>query len=898
MRAPRLPSPIAVAVAALVVTGPLPAQTAPPVPGRDAAPAGNAVPSLRAARREGPVVLDARLDEPAWQNAAVARDFSQSYPNAGQPSTQRTELRVLYDDDALYVGVTMFDARPDSIAAQLARRDASGIYSDWVHVIIDSYYDRRTAFRFTVNPMGVKKDVYTSNDGPEDINWDAVWEVETRVDTEGWVAEYRIPLSQLRFGSSSTPERVWGFQVMRDIARNNERASFAPWVPQDAGFVSRFGNLTGLVAIPNPSRLEIMPYVSSKLTSAPGDELNPFYKSKRFEQSVGGDVRWGIPGGLTLTATVNPDFGQVEVDPAVVNLSAFETFFPEKRPFFLEGSDVFSFGNVVSNNDYGGQTFLYSRRIGRTPQRFPGGSGVAYFDAPEQTTIAGAAKVTGKRGPWTVGVMDAVTLEERARIVTTDGERAETPVEPLSNYFAGRLRRDFRSGNTVVGGMVTHAVRKLEGATFDNILPENAAFAGLDFEHRWGNQQWTLSGFTSASRVAGSREVIGNVQRSSIRYYQRPDADYLEVDPEATSLGGRLSSVAISKRGSTDFSLSLRDASPGFEINDFGFHGRMDYRSVSTFLGRQNFVPSKRFRSSQKYVYTNHTWNYGGTSIFQALGSGIDGTFTNFWSGGLGGGFNPRYYNDRLTRGGPVALTPGGWNGNAYLNSDSRKPVVFNGNVFASGNGGGGWSRGGGLSVNARPTPSLSLRFGPQLSADHSVTQYVRGVDDVQATHTYGRRHVFANLNQTTLSLDTRIEWTLTPTLSLQTYMQPFVSAGRYSKFKEFGESRTLDFLVYGEDVGTISRSDEGVLTVDPDGSDPSPAFTFGDPTFNIRSLRGNAVMRWEYRPGSALYFVWQQQRSDFQPIGDFELGRDVGAIFRTHPTNIFLLKATYWFNR
>ena len=883
----------AVAASLLCIAAPLQAQPSAPA---TTSPA-TSVPSLRAERRDGPIALDAKLDEPAWQRAAAATEFTQSYPNARQAPTQRTEVRVLYDDDALYVGVKMFDSAPDSIAAQLARRDASGIYSDWVHVIVDSYYDRRTAFRFTVNPLGVKKDVYTSNDGSEDSNWDAVWEVETRVDADGWTAEYRIPFSQLRFGTARG-ERVWGFQVMRDIARNNERASFATWVPQEAGFVSRFGNLTGLVDIPSPRRLEIMPYVSSKLTSAPGDEANPFYKGKSFEAAVGGDVRWGMPGGLTLTATVNPDFGQVEVDPAVVNLSAFETFYPEKRPFFLEGSDVFSFGNVIRNNDYGGQTFLYSRRIGRTPQRFPGGSGVAYFDAPEQTTIAGAAKITGKRGPWTIGIMDAVTPEERADLVLTDGTRAETPVEPLSNYFAGRLRRDFRAGNTVIGAMATHTVRKLEGATFDDILPGNSAFAGLDFEHRWSNRQWALSGFTSMSRVAGTPTVIGNVQRSSIRYYQRPDADYLEVDPAATSLSGHLSSVALSKRGKTDFSLSLRNASPGFEINDFGFHGRMDYRSVSTFVGRQNFTPTKRFRSSQKYLYTNHAWNYGGTSIFQSVGMGLDGTFANFWSGGLGGGFNPDHYNDRLTRGGPLALNKRGWNANAYLNSDSRKPVVFNGGINGSRNAAGGWSRSFELGVNARPTSSISVRFGPELSSNHSVAQYVRQVSDAGATNTFGRRYVFAELDQTTLSLDTRVEWTLTPTLSLQTYMQPFVSAGRYSKFKEFAEPRTLDFLVYGEDVGTIARSSDGVFTVDPDGSNPSPSFTFGDPTFNVRSLRGNAVLRWEYRPGSALFLVWQQQRSDFEPIGDFELGRDVGAIFRTHPTNIFLLKATYWFNR
>ena len=274
----------------------------------------------------------------------TARIFTQSYPNPGRTDST-TQVRVLYDDDALYVGIRMFDMHPDSIAAQLARRDATGIYSDWVHLIIDSYHDRRTAFRFSVNPKGVQKDVYTSNDGNEDTNWDAVWDVATRIDSVGWVAEYRIPFSQLRFGSvSAGTERVWGFQVMRDIARRGERESFAPWYPNEGGFVSRFGDLTGLIGVNTPSRLEIVPYVSTKLTRAPGDGESPFYHATNVKPNGGADIRYGLPGGLTLTGTVNPDFGQVEVDPAVVNLTAFESFFPEKRPFFLEGADIFNFG--------------------------------------------------------------------------------------------------------------------------------------------------------------------------------------------------------------------------------------------------------------------------------------------------------------------------------------------------------------------------------------------------------------------------------------------------------------------------------------------------------------------------------------------------------------------------
>ena len=334
----------------------------------------------------------------------------------------------------------MFDSHPDSIAAQLARRDATGIYSDWVHLIIDSYHDRRTAERFTVNPRGVKKDVYTSNDQAEDLNWDAVWEVATRVDSAGWVAEYRIPFSQLRFGSSAGP-RTWGFQVQRDIARRNERDTWSPWTAQSGGFVSKFGELAGLVDLPSPRRVELVPYVSTRLTRAPGDPADPFFHASETKPSIGADLRYGLRGGLTLTATVNPDFGQVEVDPSVVNLSAFETFFPEKRPFFLEGSDVFSFGQVYLNNDYSFQRYFYSRRIGRQPQRFPGGPNVLFVDAPDQTRIAGAAKVTGKNGPWTIGLLDAVTTEQRAMVATITGERLETPVEPMTNYLAARLKR-------------------------------------------------------------------------------------------------------------------------------------------------------------------------------------------------------------------------------------------------------------------------------------------------------------------------------------------------------------------------------------------------------------------------------------------------------------------------
>ena len=852
----------------------------------------------QAVRRTGDIRLDGKLDEPDWQRAPAATDFTQSYPTPGARAPDQTDVRVLYDDAALYVGIRLFDSHPDSIAGQLARRDASNIYSDWVHLIIDSYHDRRTAARFTVNPRGVKKDVYTSNDQSEDLNWDAVWDVATKVDSAGWVAEYRIPFSQLRFGSSAGP-RTWGFQVQRDIARRNERDTWSPWTPQSGGFVSKFGELAGLVDLPSPRRLELMPYVSTRLTRAPGDPADPFFRATETKPSVGADLRYGLRGGLTLTATVNPDFGQVEVDPSVVNLSAFETFFPEKRPFFLEGSDVFSFGQVYLNNDYSFQRYFYSRRIGRQPQRFPGGPTILFFDTPDQTRIASAAKVTGKTGPWTIGLLDAVTTEQHARIATTTGERLETPVEPLTNYLAARLKRDFRKGATVVGSMLTSTVRDLSDTVFTGLLRSNATFGGVDFEHDMQNRKYIASGFLSGSRVVGDDRAIAATQLNSSHYFQRPDSRHLTFDPTRNSLSGHIGEIAIAKTGALLGSLAYKEASPGLELNDMGFQGRADFRAVSTDIGYQDYNAGKRFRDFGAYAYSNHTWNFDGNSIFQFVGGGAYADLTNFWSIGTNLGFNPRYLSDRFTRGGPLAQIPSGWNASINGGSDQRKPIALNANTGISRDASGGHSWNVNTTATLRPSTSLRVTVGPTLSVNNNTGQFVRGVGDALATNTYGRRYVFAELHQTTLSMDTRVEWTFTPALSLQVYAQPFVSAGDYSEFKEFAAPRTYDFGVYGRDKGTISRDPSTALyTVDPDGAGAAPAFTFGDPDFNVRNLRGNAVLRWEYRPGSALFVVWQQQRSDFDGIGDFSAGRDLGAIFRTVPTNVFLVKATYWIGR
>jgi len=890
----RLPTALAFLV---TLAAPLVAQQpAPPVTVSATAPPR----TMRAARRTGPITIDGKLDDAAWASAEPSAGFTQSYPQPGKPSPDQTEVRVLYDDAAIYVGIRMFDAHPDSIAAGLARRDATaatGIYSDWVHLIIDSYHDRRTAFRFSTTPRGVQKDVYSYNDNNEDPNWDAIWEVGTRVDSLGWVAEYRIPLSQLRFGGDAT-DRVWGLQVQRDIARRSERDTWSPWTPDGSGFVSRFGDVTGLTGIKVPERLEITPYVSSTLTRAPGDDANPFYQHTDNQPKVGGDVKYGLPHGLTLSATINPDFGQVEVDPAVVNLSAFETSFPEKRPFFLEGSDVFSFGQVVRQNDYGSQTFLYSRRIGRQPQlNVPGNT--EYVDIPTQTTIAGAAKVTGKAGPWTVGLLDAVTTEQSARVIGNTGLRYDRPVEPLTNYFAGRLKRDFRGGATTVGTMLEHTRRDVSDSAVANALRSDATFGGVDFEHDMMKRTWILSGFAGGSLVQGSQRAIAATQRTSTHYFQRPDSALLNLsyDTTLTSLTGYIGELALAKTGRTFGSIAVKTSSPGLELNDLGQENRTAYTSISSFIGRQSFTAGKHLSNWTVYAYQNEAFNYGGRGIFHGMAASGNVTFLNQWGAGGGGSFLPASYDDVITRGGPEGRQPESYNLNFFVNTDTRLPAVVNLFGAYSHDVLGGFEKSAQFSLDVRPSSNVHVNFGPSWTRLHDTEQLVRTVVDPLATSTYGRRYVMAALNQNTLSLDTRVDVTISPTLSFVAYVQPFVSAGKYSGYKELARPATYQFNTYG--VSQISYDEANAqYLIDPDGTGAAPRFTVSQPDFDIRSLRGNAVMRWDYRPGSSLYFVWQQERSGFEPIGNFDGRRDVSAIFRTVPTNVFLVKATYWIGR
>jgi hypothetical protein len=856
-------------------------------------------PTLAAARRAGPVQVDGRLDDAAWQAATPYTSFIQMDPSEGQPASERTEARVLLDDDAIYIGVRMHDRNPAGIQPQLARRDES-IEGDIVEITLDSYHSHLTGFLFRLSAAGARRDATVNADGGSDQTWDAVWEGRATVDAGGWSAEMRIPLSQLRY-DARRESHEWGIQIARRIARKAEVSmlSFTPKNQRQG--VHAYGHLTGIGRLASPRRIELVPYTLAKNvnpTVAPND---PFRRRNAVVPGMGMDAKYGITSNLTLDVTVNPDFGQVEVDPAVVNLSAFETFYPERRPFFVEGASIFQFGSMRTNNSSNGYNFVHTRRIGRTPQRSIEGTDIAFTDAPLETTIAAAAKLTGRSGSgWSIGLLDAVTTREEARFRMSDGTDGRAIVEPRANYFVGRVKRDLRQGNTTVGMGVTSVHRDLADPVLEPLFRSSAYAVGIDWNHAWGSRTWAFDGNVVATSNRGSAAAIRSLQLSPARYYQRPDRTGSLYDPTRTSLNGYVGELTLAKIAGRHWrgSLTYQDYSPGFETNEGGFLGSTDMRSISPLIQYSENTPNRYVRNWGQYLFWNPTWNHDGDMTFNGAGAITYAELPNFWNVQGRLDWRPQVFDDRLTRGGPVGIVPSGQGANVEISSDRRRRHT--GGLFVSHF----WRNVGGFTtqisprMTIRPSTAVRVTLSPTYTRNKALQQYVTRVGDAAATSTYGSRYLFATLEQDQLSMVTRVDWTFTPALSLQLFAQPLIATADFVDYKELAQPRQFDFHVYGQDLGTIERSSGGDYTVDPDAAGPLSPFTFRDRDFNRRSLRGNAVLRWEYRPGSALFLVWQQQRFEQLGINDFSVRRDLDALLGVRPENVFVVKATWWVGR
>ncbi|MCE9602951.1 MAG: carbohydrate binding family 9 domain-containing protein [Gemmatimonadetes bacterium] len=847
--------PFLFALQATVARGP-----APPPDALPSASASRSVPaptanSATAALATTAPVLDGKDDDALWRDAPAITQFRQHDPVEDGDPRYRTEARVGYDARYLYVFVRAFDPAPDSVMAFLSRRDAR-TQSDYIHLMVDAYHDRRTAFRFSVNPLGVKRDFYLSGDGDEDASWDGVWEVATAVDSLGWTAEYRIPFGQLRFPEA--PSHTFGFAIWREIARYNERISWPLYRRSRTGLVSQFGDVSGFDGITAPRRLEVLPY--SVATNAPRPVGNAFERQQDF--AFGADVKYGLTSNLTLDGTVNPDFGQVEADPAVLNLTAFEQFFQERRPFFLEGAGIFSFDAQGGDGDVSNALF-YSRRVGRGPQL----SGRYYDqDNPSNSTILGAAKLTGRTaGGLNVGFLDAVTQREQGALGRT--------IEPQSNYLVTRLQQDFKGGNSGVGMMLTATNRSLDDDS-RAYLRESAYAFGIDARHRFRGNNYEVRGSAVASRVAGSASSILATQRSAVHFYQRPDSR-LTVDSNATSLDGSRVNLSLGKTGGgvVRFQTGVSETSAGYEINDAGFLPRADERSQYTWVGLQFQKPTKYYRRANININQWNGWNTEGLHLNSGGNININGELPNQWFvytgfnlNGIGTGFD-----DRASRGGPALRRNQRRNTWFGVQSDRRKPTSFTMQgfvVFKDVSGSKEW--GIDPSVNFRVASRVQAEVGMHLSAETNDAQWYDNVTDGSGTH-----YTFAHLDQRTSAITTRLDFTLTPTLSFQLYAQPFITAGDYSDHRELADPRAARYA---------------------DRFRPYTGAPLED--FNFKQFRSNSVVRWEYRPGSVLFFVWQQGRGQGdRNAGDFNLGRDYGDLFKSRSDNTFLIKGSYWFS-
>ena len=831
-------------------------------------------------------IIDGLLNDASWDIVDWGSDFIENEPDENTAPTFQTKFKIVYDDKNLYVALKSLDSAPDSIVNRLSRRD--GFAGDRVNVLIDSYHDQRTAFVFTVTSAGVKGDeIATENGDDVDDSWNPVWYTKTHIDNEGWTAEMKIPLSQLRFGESK--EQIWGLNVIRRIFRKNETSVWQRIPVDAAGFVSEAGELHGLINLIPQKQLEIQPFTVLQYDTYPVDGNNPFRDGSDFKLNGGLDAKIGITNDLTLDLTVNPDFGQVEADPAAINLDGFEIFFREQRPFFVENKNIFDF-RLGGNQD----NLFFSRRIGRTPQGSPDVTDDEFVDQPANTTILGAAKFSGKtKDGWSIGILESVTSKEFATI-DTNGDRREEIVEPLTNYFVGRLQKDLNNRNSYVGGIFTATNRKLDGDL--DFLRKSAYSGGLDFKHQWKDRKYYLEGNLIMSHVEGSEEAIQNTQESLTHLFNRVDASHVEVDPTRTSLTGTSGRMEFGKAGSGHwrYSVGANWRSPELELNDIGFLRQADEIRQYASIRYRSLKPFGKFRliNARANMFTTYDFEGNYNRIQYRLTSYAE--LKNNWGMEIGFIHKPRIFNNTILRGGPRFRFSEENINFFFMNSDNRKKLrFFGGYVYSQARennfrfirfeGG----------ITYQPTNALTVTFSPEYSKNPNKTQYVTETD-FNGTP----RYILGTIDQQTLSGSIRLNYTINPNLTIQYYGQPFVSRGKYSQFKyvtnPIADGLNDRFQRFNNTQVTYIEDDDTYF-VDED-LDGTSDYEIGNPDFSFVQFRSNLVVRWEYIPGSEVFLVWSQGVTGSGDPTEHLFTNLDNQILGQKKENSFLIKATYRF--
>lgn len=857
------------------------------------------------------ITLDGQLTETVWLKTTPVTEFKQRDPDQGAAPTEKTEVWVAYDADALYIAARMYDSCPDSIMGILSRRD-NYVTADWFGVYIDAYNDKRSGNVFAIGPTGSIIDGVLYNDDWSSDDWDGVWEGKAFIDEKGWTAELRIPFSQLRFQDKN--EQVWGINFQRDIGRKNEKDYLVYTPRMESGFVSRFYSLTGIEGVKPSQSVEILPFITTKAEYTHPDPGNPFKRSAEYSQDLGADIRYGLGANLTLNATVNPDFGQVEVDPAVVNLSDVESFFQEKRPFFVEGANTFTMfgrggGNNYWNFNFPEPTFFYSRRIGRALQWNSEFDNRDFTDFPFATRILGAGKIIGKvNDSWNIGTIHAITRREFGRYQES-GKQIEMEVEPLTYYGVGRVQKEFAEGRQGLGMLGTLTARQFSNDPLNgklkNWMNESGSFVGVDgWTFLDEEKMWVVTGYTALSHVEGSRARITDLQQNSQHYFQRPDARHVEVDTNATSLTGYMGRIFLMKqKGNFYFNASAGAINPHFENNDIGFLSRTDVINMHIGGGYVWPDPDGYFHMKEFGGGFGQSYDFGGNLIHRVQVFWGYLQWMNYYSVTINFAFNPNNaYDNRRTRGGPLTVNSAGWDLNIYGRTDDRQNIFVDGfiytydsrhaNIFNTG-----------TSLQIRPASNISFSLGPSFTLNNFNLQWVDSYSDPQALSTFGKRYIFAEMYQKTIAANIRLNWTFTPTLSLQLFVQPLISSATYANYKMLSKPKSNEGIVFGTNGSTIEKilvdekTKEIDYIVDADGAGPAPSYRFDSRDFNFKALRGNAVLRWEYLPGSAVYLVWTQSRTDNENLGEFRFNHSLTRLVDIKADNIFMIKMSYYLN-
>jgi len=863
-------------------------------PARAQGPNAPAPKRARAMRISGAAPrVDGVLDDEAWARAVPVSDFVQKIPTEGADPTVATEVRVLYDDAALYVAARLHRPDPRAIRTSLTRRDGDSDAETFT-VSLDTYLDRRTAYSFTISSGGVRGDAYHSQDSEDsgrETQFDPIWSARSRVDATGWTAEMRIPFSQLRFNAAQ--EQTWGMQLTRNVADIAERLQWTLIPVSAAGFSSQFGRLEGIAGVPPARRFELLPYVASDLTyRANENKANPFVDHAGAR--AGGDLKIGLGPNLTLDATINPDFGQVEADPAIVNLTAFENVFEERRPFFIEGNELLT---GRGQSFIGRPTWFYSRRIGGSPH---GGAVGDFVDVPSNTTITSAAKVTGRlKSGLSVGALAAITPREYARAFEADSNFiGRTAVEPPSAFGVLRLQQEFGAQQSNVGLSLTNVRRSLSGSseergTLGTLLPSTAIAGGADWKLRYRQGMYEITGWVGGSRVQGDSLAVARLQRNSAHFFQRPDQSYVRYDPRRTSLSGASASLRLDKNAGrfTLGGIQLSTRTPGFEINDAGQMRSGDDIDFNADIQLRDTKPNKYVRFFNFGTATQAGWNYGGVRQYLRVSENASATLHNFWRIGAGATMIVGSQSDDLTRGGPLMGTASGYQLTASLNSRANIPTTWSVRTTYLHDEFGGRSASLSTTLTVRPASRWQASVDPTYSRVTDARQYVSTRAGGSAA-TFGNRYIFSYIERGTLSARFRLNYAFTPNFTVEAYAEPFAASGRFFDLGELSAARGKTLRTYGAaGTGTtITRDSTGTATV----RDGSATFTVPNLDFNRRSFRSNLVLRWEWLPGSTAFLIWQQSRQDSDPLGRLINAQDLFDATRSAGDHFLVMKLSY----